>query len=111
VEHIQDVIASLNEKPLNMVSVQQHLNNAVDTVEHLNGKTEDLIENVVLAERVIQYGNRYRARFPKVAMGLQQAEDAFRSFDYRAALEEAATALEEVEPGALKHIEKMLNEE
>ncbi|MGV3464781.1 MAG: septation ring formation regulator EzrA [Heyndrickxia sp.] len=110
-EHIQDVLASLNEKPLNMVSVQHHLNNAVDTVEHLNGKTEDLIENVVLAERVIQYGNRYRARFPKVAIGLQHAEEAFRGFEYRAALEEAATALEEVEPGALKHIENMLNEE
>ncbi|MEK5390449.1 septation ring formation regulator EzrA [Margalitia sp. FSL K6-0131] len=110
-EHIQDVFASLNEKPLNIISVQQHLNNAVDTVDHLSGKTEDLIESVVLAEKVIQYGNRYRARYPKVAIGLQHAEEAFRSFDYRAALEEAATAVEEVEPGALKHIESLLNEE
>ncbi len=110
-EHVQDVFVSLNEKPLNMASVQQHLNNAVDDVEHLNAKTEDLIENVVLAERVIQYGNRYRARFPHVAKGLQHAEEAFRRFEYRAALEEAATALEEVEPGALKHIEEMLDEE
>ncbi|MBS4173826.1 septation ring formation regulator EzrA [Bacillus sp. FJAT-49736] len=110
-EYIQDVFKSLNEKPLNMASVQNHLNNAVDTVEHLSGKTEDLIESVLLAEKVIQYGNRYRARYQKVAIGLQQAEEAFRSFDYRLALEEAATAVEAVEPGALKEIEKMLSEE
>jgi septation ring formation regulator len=111
IENIQDAIKSLNEKPLNMNSVQKHLKDAVDTVEHLKNKTEDLIENVQLAEKVIQYGNRYRTRDQKVAAGLQQAEAAFRSFDYRVALEEAATAVEEIEPGALKHIEKMLIEE
>ncbi|MBS4202574.1 septation ring formation regulator EzrA [Lederbergia citrea] len=110
-EQIEDVYKSLNEKPLNMKSVQKYLYDATDTVEHLYTRTEEHIENATLAERVIQYGNRYRVRDPQLRANLEQAEQAFRNYEYKAALEQAATAVEAVEPGALQRIEEMLNEE
>lgn len=107
-EGIQNVITQLEQKPLDMQSVQQYLEVAVMTVDKLIQTTDDMIENVNLAEKVIQYGNRYKSRYPSVANGLKNAEQEFRNFHYQEALEQAATAIEEVEPGALKKIEAML---
>ncbi|XXM71777.1 septation ring formation regulator EzrA [Lysinibacillus sphaericus] len=106
---IEQVNASLTEKPLNMKFIQETLLEAAGTVDHFYSKTQDLIENVLLSEKIIQYGNRYRSRYNSVREGLQAAEEAFRQYDYRKALEEAATTIEKVEPGALKKIEKMIN--
>ncbi|NMH67850.1 septation ring formation regulator EzrA [Bacillus sp. RO3] len=105
---IEQVNAGLTEKPLNMKFVQETLMGAEDTVDHFYTKTQSLIENVILSEKIIQYGNRYRSKYSSVREGLQSAEEAFRQYDYRAALEEAATTIEKVEPGALKKIEKMM---
>ncbi|TMU85925.1 septation ring formation regulator EzrA [Bacillus sp. BHET2] len=106
---IEQVNASLTEKPLNMKFIQETLLGAEDTVDHFYTKTGDLIENVLLSEKIIQYGNRYRSKYNTVRDGLQSAEEAFRQYDYRRALEEAATTIEKVEPGALKKIEKTMN--
>ncbi|MGR3765367.1 septation ring formation regulator EzrA [Rossellomorea sp. NS-SX7] len=108
---IEQVNASLTEKPLNMKFIQETLLEAADTVDHFYNKTQELIENVLLSEKIIQYGNRYRSRYQSVQEGLRVAEEAFRHYDYRKALEEAATTIEKVEPGALKKIEKMINDQ
>lgn len=107
-ENVQDVYKSLNEKPLNIKAIQTYLEQAVEAVDSLYNKTTELVETVALVEKVIQYGNRYRARNPRLAEGLQRAEEYFRSYDYQTALEEAASAVEEVEPGAIKNIEEMI---
>lgn len=109
-ESIENVFMSLDEKPLNMAAVQKYLDVAVISVTSLVDTTTELIENMSLAEKVIQYGNRYRSKYPSVAKGLDEAEMFFRSFDYRKALEQAATSIEEVEPGAINKIEKLLSE-
>jgi septation ring formation regulator len=107
-EAIQNVLIHLEQKPLDMQAVLQYLELAVLTVDKLAENSNDLIENVMLAERVIQYGNRYKSRYSSVANRLKDAELEFRSFNYQEALEQAASAIEEVEPGALKRIENMI---
>jgi septation ring formation regulator len=109
-ESIKQVNEKLEEKPLDIPSVNQYLEIAVLTVNKLEASTEEIVETVMLAENVIQYGNRYRSRYPSVDRGLREAEEYFRNYDYRQALEQAATSIEEVEPGALKKIEVMLAE-
>jgi septation ring formation regulator len=109
-EAIQNVILQLEQKPLDMQAVQQYLELAVLTVDKLTQTTNDLIENVALAEKVIQYGNRYKSSYPSVANGLKNAEQEFRGFNYQEALEQAAAAIEQIEPGALKRIEAMLKD-
>ncbi|HEY2419946.1 MAG TPA: septation ring formation regulator EzrA [Neobacillus sp.] len=103
-ESIQNVKYQLKEKPLNISALNQYLEIAELTVEKLTNSTIELIENVLLAEKAIQYGNRYRSQFPSVAKGLSAAETSFRQYDYQEALEQAAASLEGVDPGALKKI-------
>lgn len=109
-DSIEAVVDKLAEKPLDIPTVQHFLDGAVHAVERLVNNTNEMIENVRLAEKVIQYGNRYKSKNQMVAEGLHDAEMAFREFDYKAALEQAATTIEKVEPGALKKIESMMSE-
>ncbi|WP_394137588.1 septation ring formation regulator EzrA [Cytobacillus oceanisediminis] len=109
-ESIDNVLAKLDEKPLNIPAVQQYLEVAVLTVDKAADSTNDMIETILLAEKVIQYGNRYRSRYPSIDKGLKEAESSFRSYDYKTALEQAAASIEEVEPGAIKKIEEIIKE-
>jgi septation ring formation regulator len=109
-EQIYIVTQSLQEVPLNMKLVDSYLDNAAKAVNDVSGKVEELLENVMLIEWIIQYGNRFRASNPEVHTRLLDAEESFRQFRYAKALEEAATAVEEVEPGAMKRIEELVKE-
>lgn len=110
-EQLYIVRQSLEEIPLNMTLVNSYLENATQSVHEVKEKTVELLENVVLIEYIIQYGNRYRASNERVHMQLQEAEESFRQFRYAKALEEAATAVEAAEPGAMKRIEELLHEQ
>ena len=109
-EQIYIVTQSLQEVPLNMSLVDTYLENAGKAVVEVSGKVEELLDNVMLIEWIIQYGNRYRASNPEMHARLLDAEESFRQFRYAKALEEAATAVEEVEPGAMKRIQELVKE-
>ncbi|KXH87173.1 septation ring formation regulator EzrA [Sporosarcina sp. HYO08] len=110
-EQIYLVDQCLQEVPLSMALVDSYLENAEKVVQEVNDKIEELIENVMLTEWIIQYGNRYRATHPDMHERLLDAEESFRQFRYTKALEEAATAVEEVEPGAMKKIQELVKEQ
>ncbi|MET1014364.1 MAG: septation ring formation regulator EzrA [Paenisporosarcina sp.] len=110
-EHIYLVIQSLQEVPLNMKLVDSYLSKADKCIHEVHEKSKEMLENVLLIERIIQYGNRYRASHPQMNQRLLEAESAFRQLRYTKALEEAATAVEEVEPGAMKRIEVLVKED
>src|SRR5690606_13023458 len=92
-EQIYIVKQSLQEVPLNMQLVDSYLGNAAKVVQDVTEKVEELLENVMLIEWIIQYGNRYRASNPEMHARLLEAEESFRQFRYAKALEEAATAV------------------
>lgn len=110
-EHIFIANQTLQEVPLNIDKVKQHLASAKKCVEDVRERADEMIINVLLIERMIQYGNRYRAGNAKVHQQLLEAEQAFKQFRYIKALEDAGTAIESVEPGALKRIEEIVQEE
>ena len=107
-EQIFIVKQSLEEVPLNMALVESYVQKADTVVTDVCAKAADMIENALLVERIIQYGNRYRASHPEVHTKLLKAEESFMQCRYLRALEEAGTAVEEVEPGALKKIQGMI---
>ncbi|MED4224142.1 septation ring formation regulator EzrA [Neobacillus cucumis] len=109
-ESIQNVRFQLQEKPLNISALNQYLEVAILTVDKLVMTTHELIENVTLAEKAIQYGNRYRSKNPSVAKGLANAEEAFRHYDYQEALEQVAASLQGIDPEALKKIKAAVTE-
>lgn len=110
-EQIYLVMQSLQEVPLNMKLVDNYLSQADKCIKEVHEKAKEMLENVLLIERIIQYGNRYRASHPQMNQRLLEAEAAFRQLRYTKALEEAATAVEEVEPGAMKRIEVLVKED
>lgn len=99
------VIMTIEKQPLDMAEVQQSLSDAKKSVEQAVEQTDLMLEQAYFTEQVIQYANRYRSRNTILSAKLAESERLFRSFEYELALEQAAKAVEEVEPGALKRIE------
>lgn len=110
-EKIAEVDEKLNEKPLEMAVVNQILNEALKEVDDSFGQTKKVLEDAALAERLIQYGNRYRSRYPSVREKLAAAESSFRNYHYEEALELAATGIETVEPDILKKFDVSFEDE
>lgn len=100
------VIAALEKTPLDMAAVQEALSEAKITLDQTIEDTDVMLDQAYLTEQVIQYANRYRSKYPLLAAKLAEAERLFRSYEYELALETAAKAIEEIEPGALKKIEE-----
>lgn len=104
-EYIIEVSKKLDEKPLEMSDVSYVLNKAHEAVNEGYDETSKMIENAFLAEKLIQYGNRFRSSYQSVSVRLIEAEIAFRNYQYEDALEIAASAIESVRPGILKEME------
>lgn len=99
------VIKVLDKQPLDITEVQHALSEAKDAVDHAFDQTNLMIEHANLTEQVIQYANRYRSQYPLLAAQLSESERLFRSYEYELALEHAARAVEEIEPGVLSRLE------
>ncbi|MEG0470710.1 MAG: septation ring formation regulator EzrA [Solibacillus sp.] len=110
-ERIFVVMQSLQEVPLNIGQVNQNLLSAKQSIEEVNDRAQEMIENVMIIERLIQFGNRYRASNGQVHERLLEAEEAFTQFRYVKALEDAAKAVETIDPSAIKRIEELVQEE
>ncbi|WP_099158786.1 septation ring formation regulator EzrA [Virgibacillus ndiopensis] len=100
------VLKALEKQPLDITEVQHALAEAQIAVDDAIEKTDMMLDQAYLTEQVIQYANRYRSMYPLLAAKLAESERLFRSYEYEVALEQAAKALEEIEPGALKRIEE-----
>ncbi|SFG52237.1 septation ring formation regulator [Halobacillus alkaliphilus] len=105
-DKIDEVFACLEREPLDMAAVHNHLNDASDMTQDIYDEAQKIMDRARLAERVIQYANRYRSKYPILAARLLEAENKFRSYQYESALELASEALKEVDPDAFSRIEE-----
>lgn len=103
-EHIYVVQEGLLQVPLDMNDVSDKVVQAEQAMQDVSQAAHQLIDDVQAIERIIQYGNRYRATNARLDERLTEAEKAFVNAQYKNALEEAGAAVEEVEPGALDKI-------
>jgi septation ring formation regulator len=110
-EKIFIVMQSLQEIPLNMDQVNLNIVIARRSAEDIHKRVEEMIENVMLIESLIQFGNRYRATNRIVDEKLLEAEEAFLQYRYVKALEEAASAVEMIDPTAINRIEQLVQEQ
>lgn len=103
-EHLSEVSRLLDKKPLDMSAVQQALDETVAKIDNAHDQTKKMIDTAVLAEELIQYGNRYRSDYADIDRELTHAEQHFRNYDYEAAVETAVQAIERKEPKILKRM-------
>ncbi|QKS72066.1 septation ring formation regulator EzrA [Paenalkalicoccus suaedae] len=101
---LQEVSEELKQTPISMQEVKRKLQIAEDEVEGAIGQLEDTIYFATMAERVIQYGNRYRSTHDHIHILLLQAEDRFRSYLYEEALELALEGVESKDPYVLDKV-------
>ncbi|TFE00908.1 septation ring formation regulator EzrA [Jeotgalibacillus salarius] len=107
IRQIEALDSHLAERPMNMKAINQHTLTTEKMIETFSENTEEMIQAAAQAEKVIQYGNRYRSRHETVFIGLNEAELLFRNGDYQNALEQAAESIEKIEPGALRKIDSL----
>ncbi|MEQ6377830.1 septation ring formation regulator EzrA [Bacillaceae bacterium S4-13-56] len=108
---ISEAKDQLERIPIDIKVMHGTIDQAAKSVHTAVEQTDLLIEQATLAEQSIQYGNRYRSQYSMMAVKLADAEHAFRSYDYEAAVENVAEGLEKIEPGAMKRIEERLSSE
>lgn len=104
-EKLNEVFDCLEQQPLDMHEVSRKLEAAVQMTEEVNQSANETLDVAGLAERVIQYSNRYRSQNPLLAAKLLEAEAQFRDCHYKEALDLAAGALKEVDPQAISRLE------
>ncbi|WP_025026593.1 septation ring formation regulator EzrA [Caldalkalibacillus mannanilyticus] len=93
-EALQELYTELRKVPIDMTRVQYQLRELKAQVESISQVTKTIIHQAERAELYIQYANRYRRMNPTIAETIDAAESAFRTYQYKDALELAEDALE-----------------
>ncbi|WP_085509116.1 septation ring formation regulator EzrA [Thalassobacillus devorans] len=104
-EELERVFISLEEQPLEMTKVNNTLDEASEKIGQVTEAASRTMDQALLAEQVIQYGNRYRSQYPLVAARLSEAEREFRSFNYETSFALASEAIKEVDPDLMNRLE------
>ncbi|WRN76346.1 septation ring formation regulator EzrA [Staphylococcus aureus] len=103
---VRDVNEQFSERPIHVKQLKDKVSEIVIQMNTFEDEANDVLVNAVYAEKLIQYGNRYRKDYSNVDKSLNEAERLFKNNRYKRAIEIAEQALESVEPGVTKHIEE-----
>ncbi len=105
-DEIKKLDTDINRIKINMEEITKQLLIVQSDLETLQEKTNDLKDSARLAERLLQYANRFREQYAEVDAAVKKAQSLFNdSYDYAASLETIATVLDKVEPGSYKKLE------
>lgn len=103
-KHLSDKI---NQVKISMDDINKRLVTIRTDMSKLREKTNDLIDDAALSEQLMQYSNRYRNSYANVAHANKEARALFENeYNYHDSLSTISSAIDKVEPGASKRIEK-----
>ncbi|MCG1670165.1 septation ring formation regulator EzrA [Staphylococcus epidermidis] len=108
---VREVNDQFSERPIHVKQLKDKVAKIVIQMNTFEDEANDVLVNAVYAEKLIQYGNRYRKDHHHVDKSLNEAERLFKNNRYKRAIEIAEEALESVEPGITKHIEEQVIKE
>ncbi|GAF64300.1 septation ring formation regulator EzrA [Bacillus sp. TS-2] len=97
-EIIKKTTAQLEQVPLEMGRVNALINDAVKMVKDNEESILATIDEAELAEKLIQYGNRYRSQSEGIYEALTEAEKLFRDYHYEEAIEVTISAVKKYDP-------------
>ncbi len=101
---ISDMIKELDKRPMSIKTLNTRVDTARDLTFKVYNTTKEAIKTAKMAEMAIVYGNRYRAVYKDVEIGLIKAETAFYKGNFKTSLESAINAINIVEPGIHKRL-------
>ena len=90
----------LEEKQVNIESVNRWLEILTNDMYELENETYMIVQNATLTEQLLQYSNRYRSFDDNVQAAFNESIIIFENdYDYKKSLEVISKALDIVEPG------------
>lgn len=101
---ISDMIRELDKRPISIKVLNTRVDTARDLTLKVFNTTKEAIKTARMAETAIIYGNRYRAVYKDVEVGLIKAETSFNKGNFKSSLEQAINAINIVEPGIHKRL-------
>jgi len=101
---ITDMIKELDRRPISIKILNTRVDTARDLTLKVFNTTKEAIKTARMAETAIVYGNRYRAVYKDVELGLIKAESSFNRGNFKISLEQAINAINIVEPGIHKRL-------
>ncbi len=101
---ITEMIKELDKRPISIKTLNTRVDTARDLTLKVYNTTKETIKTAKMAEMAIVYGNRYRAIYKDVEVGLIKAENAFYKGNFKNSLENAINAINVVEPGIHKRL-------
>ncbi|RIO62593.1 septation ring formation regulator EzrA [Staphylococcus haemolyticus] len=102
---VRETNDQFSERPIHVKQLKDKVVKIVIQMNTFEDEANDVLVNAVYAERLIQYGNRYRKDHNNVDKSLNEAERLFKNNRYKRSIEISEQALESVEPGITKYIE------
>lgn len=102
---VRETNDQFSERPIHVRQLKDKVAKIVIQMNTFEDEANDVLVNAVYAERLIQYGNRYRKDHNNVDKSLNEAERLFKNNRYKRSIEISEQALESVEPGITKYIE------
>lgn len=101
---ITEMIRELDKRPISIKTLNTRVDTARDLTLKVFNTTKETVKTARMAEAAIVYGNRYRAVYKDVELGLIKAENAFYKGNFKNSLENAINAINIVEPGIHKRL-------
>ncbi|AYU55479.1 septation ring formation regulator EzrA [Staphylococcus debuckii] len=102
---VREINSQFSERPINVKHLKDKVTKVVLHMNNFENEATDVLVNAVLAEKLIQYGNRYRKDDSSIDKSLNEAERLFKNNRYKRAIEIAEQALDSVDPGISQRIE------
>ena len=94
---IREINKELQKKPIVIKILNIRVDTARDLVFKIYNKTNDMLKEALMAEKVIVYGNRYRSSYKEIDKCLGDAEVLFKKGQYKASLDISINSIEMIE--------------
>ncbi|WP_125762683.1 septation ring formation regulator EzrA [Companilactobacillus hulinensis] len=109
-DEITKLYNELDADQINMEDISKQVIVTQEDLDNLVQKTTDLKMNVKLAEKLLQYANRYDNKDAEFTDQLGRARSLFDDdYEYADAVETISAALERVEAGSVERIKETIN--
>ncbi|MEX5858830.1 septation ring formation regulator EzrA [Staphylococcus saprophyticus] len=102
---VREVNKKFSVRPIHVKQLKDKVSKVVLQMNKFDDEATDVLVNAVYAEKLIEYGNRYRKDSSNIDKSLNEAERLFKNNRYKRSIEISEQALERVEPGITKQIE------
>jgi len=102
---IREIVKELSKKPIVIKILNIRVDTARDLVFKIYNKTNDMIKIVNMAEKIINYGNRYRSSYEEIDIALTKAEELFRRGKYKESFEISLKSLSFIDKNIMEKIQ------